>query len=241
MFKELFKAELAVRGIVGKRADQVIAWYENPDTVSFPLSAEWDEQKHPRDKGGQFTIKGFREASGNLIHAANEDIYKKLKDLPNTPIGRSIQRLQEHLPDWMSEKPVGGVSEPKTQSKKGGKGQSIVEICQEFLDKAKADGDAESAREWTEKLEQAKVLSQGSYKRKRKTTKYLVKRFLEVEDEMDEIEEAYGDREKGVGFKWPETQEADEARKRYRKLKRERALLDKRIDWKAYESEDEKE
>lgn len=57
------------------------------------------------------------------------------------------------------------------------------------------------------------------------------KRYHEVEDEMDEIEEAYGDRDRGVGFKWPETQEADDARKRYSKLKRERSRLDKQINW----------
>lgn len=63
------------------------------------------------------------------------------------------------------------------------------------------------------------------------------KRFLEVEDEMDEIEEAYGDRDRGFGFKWPETQEADDARKRYKKLKSERSRLDKQIDWDMVEEE----
>jgi len=195
--------------------------------------ADWDESEHPRDKGGQFIPKGFGEALSELIDAGNDKVYKQLLDLPKTPIGQRIQRLQQHLPEWMSDKPVDDKSNSKSQSKKGGKGQSIVEICQEFLDKAKADGDAESVKEWTDKLEQAKVLSSGSYKRKQKKTKDLVKRFQEVEDEMDEIEEAYGDRDKGVGFKWPETQEADEARKRYRKLKREWSRLNKQIDWKS--------
>ena len=63
------------------------------------------------------------------------------------------------------------------------------------------------------------------------------KRYRAVEDEMDEIEEAYGDRERGVGFKWPETREADEARKRYRKLKNERSRLDKQINWDLVEEE----
>lgn len=65
------------------------------------------------------------------------------------------------------------------------------------------------------------------------------KRYREVEDEMDEIEEAYGDRERGVGFKWPETQEADDARKRYRKLKSERSRLDKQINWDLVEDDNQ--
>jgi len=133
----------------------------------------------------------------------------------DTPIRCSCSRSGSLLPD----------------SKRGGKGQSIVEICQEFVDKAKSEGNDEAVREWTKKLEQAKELQSGRYEKKQKKQKALVKRFLEIEDEMDEIEEAYGDRDKGVGFKWPETEEADEARKRYRRLKREHALLDKKIDW----------
>ena len=59
----------------------------------------------------------------------------------------------------------------------------------------------------------------------------LAKQFEENEDELDHIEEMYGDRERGVGFKWPDTQEGNEARKRYRHLTRQQKTLDRRIDW----------
>jgi len=197
------------------------------------LANQWVESKHPRSKDGRFT-DGF----GQIGSQIDKDVKKWFQDFPKTPLGERLQRIAEHLPSWMTDDGRDEKPQSKTPSRKGGKGQNIVEICQEFLDKAKADGDEESFKEWTEKLEQAKELLSGRTKRKRKTTKDLVRRFQEVEDEMDEIEEAYGDRDKGVGFKWPETQEADEARKRYRKLVRERSKLDKQIDWKSYMPDD---
>lgn len=41
----------------------------------------------------------------------------------------------------------------------------------------------------------------------------------------------YGDRDKGFGMKWPESEDADADRKRYRKLLQERKRLDKQINW----------
>ena len=53
-FNEIFKAELSKRGIAGGLADYIVSWYENAEIEALPLSAEFDESKHPRAKDGKF-------------------------------------------------------------------------------------------------------------------------------------------------------------------------------------------
>ena len=224
-FNELFKAELAQRGIIGRKADLIVENYQRNKTIASPLGADWEESKHPREKDGRFTgvMKGIEKR-------VNKSVDDFMYNLPNTPIGRRISDINSRLPKWLRGGDTYAAKENKRKSRKWG--QTITEVIQEQIADAYQANDMEKVKELQGKLKLAEELSGSKRRKSAKTNQDRIKRYYEVDDEIDHLEEMYGDRERGTGLKWPQTQEADEDRKRYKKLLRERTKLDKQIDWK---------
>ena len=224
-FNELFKAELAQRGIVGRKADLIVENYQRNKTIAIPLGADWEESKHPREKDGRFT-----EVMKGIEKRVNKSVGDFMYNLPNTPIGRRISDINSRLPKWLRGGDPYAAKENKPKSRKWG--QTITEVIQEQIADAFQANDMEKVKELQGKLKLAEQLSGSKRRKSAKTNQDRIKRYYEVDDEIDHLEEMYGDRERGTGLKWPQTQEADEDRKRYKKLLRERTKLDKQIDWK---------
>jgi len=198
----------------------------NPTLLANKLvkcANEWDESEHPRDENGMFVSSSSGAASDNYTQKEAEQWSKAGHKIPKSK--EITQKKHE-------------IEKVKKDLEKFGHNEDIRKFDEEKLVKLQ--------RELAEMIRDAKMEKRIGIEQKhderiaseKKKKQEMVKRFQDVEDEMDEIEEAYGDRDKGVGFKWPETQEADEARKRYRQLRRERDKLDKMIDWKSLESQE---
>ena len=231
-FKELFRAELAVRGITGDKAERIIELEEKEGIEGVALGVNWNESEHPRAEDGKFTNgPDANHGSSHNYSPKGKDRADMLKDEvkkwdkygKEMPKDRRLTELQKEIAKqektlkWYKEGSVDWVRVAADLQKKK---RDLGELARDIkLEKRMKIEDVISKR--IEKKKEKK----SSLNQKR------INRYYEIQDEMDYIEEAYGDRERGVGFKWPDTQDADEDRKRYRKLQRESKRLEGQIDW----------
>lgn len=99
-FNEIFKAELSKRGIAGGLADYIVSWYENAEIEALPLSAEFDESKHPRAKDGKFASSpggggGEPEVSRKEI---DDDFARRIETMGDRGEMRELERQRKGRP-----------------------------------------------------------------------------------------------------------------------------------------------
>ena len=107
------------------------------------------------------------------------------------------------------------------KAKRNGKGSIIV--TKEELEAADKFYKAEK------RLAQIKALEPKIDLREKMTKK--AKEFYQVEDDIDEIEELYGENELGGKLKFPSSDKGKADRKRYKTLKRRSEILKSQINW----------
>ena len=88
---------------------------------------------------------------------------------------------------------------------------------------------AKKALEAKKRLDQIKALEPEIDRREKMTKK--AKEFYQVEDDIDAIEELYGDNVLGGPLKFPSDDKGKAERKRYKKLKRRSEVLKAQINW----------
>ena len=192
----------------------------------------WDESDHPRAEDGKFTNgpdanhgsshnyspKGKDRADMLKDEVKKWDKYGKEmpKDRRLTELRKEIAKQEKKL-KWYKE---GSINWVRVAADLQQKKRDLAELARDIKSEKRMKIEDVISKRIEKKNEKKSSLNQ-----KR------INRYYEIQDKMDYIEEMYGDRERGVGFNWPDTQDAYEDRKRYRKLQRESKRLEGQIDW----------
>lgn len=220
-YKELFIAELANKGIVGEKAIKLYEWVEKAQFMACPLNADWDEKKHPRSEDGKWTTGAPRNYG-----PFGEDRWKNMH--------------QDEAERWDRIGKKGAydrrLSKKKSEIAKLERRQKMYKKDSPSWNDFQAQI-VKSQRELAElerdiKLEKRKGIE--SKVAQRVNAKKL-KRYQEVEDEIDYIEEKYADgnpESKTHGeVVFPNTKKGEKQKAKYDRLKLEREELNDEIDW----------
>ena len=224
---KLFKAELAQKGITGKRADELHEWLMHAHLKACPLSADWEESDHPRAEDGKFTngpsrnYGPFGEDRHKHMHQdeaerwdriGKEGAYDKRLTKKKAEIAK-LQRRQEMYKE-------GGVGWNDLQSRIVKSQRELAELERDIkLEKRKSIEGKVSARVNAKKIKQ----------------------YQELDEEIDYIEEKYADRNPNSPTQdqvvFPKTKKGEKAKAKYERLKAERDELNDEIDWELAEKD----
>lgn len=231
LFKELFKAELAKKGITGKRAEELYEWLHQAPYKTHPLSADWEESKHPRAENGKFT-----SGSSRSYGPYGDDRWKSMHQDEAERWDR-IGKKGSH--DKRLTKKKAEISKLKRRQemyKEGGEGWNVLQsqIVKGQRELAELERDV--------KLEKRKGL-EGKIAARVNAMK--IKQYQELDDEIDYIEAKYTDRNTQRPTQgevvFPLTKKGEKAKAKYARLKVERDELNDEIDWELAEREDSNE
>ena len=204
------------------------------EVFNAAASATWDESKHPRDNGGQFTTKGAG-SQGTKINpnltpeevkrwheiGRGEDVYTE-DDRRWKQLDKKLSEAQKEVDKWSYD--PGSDLHLKAQAE-------VIRIRRQMAELERTKKTEERLK--LEKKADKRADAQAR-KEKRELTK-LVKQYHEVADEIDYMEEKYADRDPDSptmwGLKFPSGKEGEKAKKRYEAYKKRLGELDSKIDW----------
>lgn len=189
--------------------------------ISLANSADWEEELHPRHEDGKFAPKGYAPGSAGreTMHLGEAEKWDHIGhsealSRPASKIKLEISKIDKKLKTFRSPDVVEMLQAKRVQL---------------VRDLANVQRDTKHSRrvELEEKVEE----------RIRKTNHKNYKEYNEISDHMDILEDKYQD--DNGRMSWPKTEEGANDRKLYTKIKRRKAKLEKLIDFKKAQEDEE--
>lgn len=193
---------------------------ESAPHMAFAVNKEWEEELHPRDNGGRFSSSGSLRGDMKKSEASKWDRTGKMTPNPNRnpklkELKSKIDRTSQRIEIFEEIKDTKRANECKAE---------LVRLQREY-----AEGVREFKHGEREKIESSAL---------KRIMKRKAEKFRELEDEIDYIQESYGDNELGGPLNFPKGKRGEKIKADYERMMAERDKLAAEIDWDVL-SEDE--